>query len=178
MGSPEIQFEPAVDTKNNRAVIFWRPVFTQAGKYELLVQATDAFGNPTGAVPRKISFEVILESSISNFLPYPNPFSTATRFAYTLTGAEPPATLKLQIMTVSGRIVREFTQAEIGPLRTGTHLTDFVWDGTDEFGDRLANGIYLYRLIVKDDEQQPVEHFETGADKYFKKNFGKIAIIR
>ncbi|MEY3368234.1 MAG: hypothetical protein RI973_1389, partial [Bacteroidota bacterium] len=178
MGSPEIQFVPAVDAKNNRAVIFWHPTFTQAGKYELLVRAADATGNPTGSAPLKISFEVILESSISHFLPYPNPFSSSTRFAYTMTGEEPPAALKLQILTVAGRIVREFTQAEIGPLKTGTHLTDFAWDGTDEFGDRLANGIYLYRLIVKDDQEKALEHFETGADKYFNKNFGKIAIIR
>ena len=32
----------------------------------------------------------------------------------------------------------------------GTHQSDFVWDGTDDYGDRLANGVYLYQVIVRD----------------------------
>jgi flagellar hook assembly protein FlgD len=114
---------------------------------------------------------------ISNMLNYPNPFSTSTRFVYTLTGSESPNQFKIQIMTVSGKIVREITQDEIGPLKVGTHITDYAWDGRDEFGDQLANGVYLYRVVVKKDAKE-VGAYETGADAFFKEGFGKMVLIR
>ena len=115
---------------------------------------------------------------ISSILNYPNPFSTSTRFVYTLTGNEPPAFFKIQIMTVSGRIVREITQDEIGPLRTGTHTTDYAWDGTDEFGDRLANGVYLYRVTAQKSDGTAFEAIQTGADAFIQKGFGKMVLVR
>ncbi len=177
LNAPEISFQAAISVSDNRSSLKWRPEFTQDGEYALIVQATDATGNNAGAYDYKVSFKVILESMISNVLAYPNPFSTATRFVYTLTG-EPPRFFKIQIMTVSGRIVREITQDEIGTLRIGTHQSDFVWEGTDEYGDRLANGIYLYRVLAKDDDKQEYKRYETSADGFFKEGFGKLAIIR
>jgi hypothetical protein len=177
LNGPAITFQPATSSSDNKALLKWRPEFDEGGDYALIVQATDATGNNAGAYDFKVSFKVILETMLSNVLAYPNPFSTATRFVYTLTG-EPPTEFKIQIMTISGRIVREITQDELGPLKIGTHQTEFVWDGTDEFGDRLANGIYLYRVLAKDSDNQDYKLFETGADGFFNKGFGKLAIIR
>ncbi|MCF8246273.1 MAG: hypothetical protein K9J37_16015 [Saprospiraceae bacterium] len=177
LNGPAITFQPATSSTDNKALLKWRPEFAEGGDYALIVQATDATGNNAGAFDYKVSFKVILETMLSNVLAYPNPFSTATRFVYTLTG-EPPTLFKIQILTISGRIVREVTQDEIGPLKIGTHQTEFVWDGTDEFGDRLANGIYLYRVLAKDSDKQDYKLFETGADGFFNKGFGKLAIIR
>ncbi len=175
--SPELSFQPAVSGADNRSTIEWRPAFAEGGEYALIVQAGDASGNSAGEYDYKVGFKVVLETMISNVLAYPNPFSTATRFVYTLTG-ETPDFFKIQIMTISGRIVREITQDEIGPLRIGTHQTDFVWDGTDEFGDRLANGVYVYRVLTRDSENQEYKRYETSADKFFKGGFGKLTIIR
>ena len=65
-------------------------------------------------------------------------------------------------MTVSGRIVRELDQYELGELKIGTHKTEYAWDGTDEFGDRLANGVYLYRVIAKDQDGKEYKSYDTG----------------
>ncbi|MEL6864620.1 MAG: C25 family cysteine peptidase [Bacteroidota bacterium] len=176
-----VQFYPA-DANNldrkNVATIELTPAFAENGTYSLIVQAEDATGNQSGDIDYKIAFKVITEQTISNVMNYPNPFSTATRFLYTLTGEEAPAQFKIQILTVSGRIVREITQDELGPLRVGTHLTDFVWDGTDEFGNRLANGVYLYRVSAKKSNGEDYELFQSGADKFFKNGFGKLVILR
>jgi hypothetical protein len=172
---------PATDLsegKANRARIEWRPQFTESGAYQLTVQARDAAGNQSGAYDYRVDFTVVMESSLSNVFNYPNPFSTSTRFVYTLTGAEPPPVFSIQIMTISGRIVRELTQDELGPLRTGTHQTEFAWDGTDEYGDRLANGVYLYRVVAKDDQGTDFEKWENGTDRFFKKGIGKLVILR
>ncbi len=179
---PDILFIPAngdhLDRKN-QARIEWRPWFAQDGEYTLNVQGRDASGNISAAVAYSVRFKVINKSSISNVLNYPNPFSTSTCFYYTMTGVETPAHFKLQIMTVSGKIVREVTEAEFGPLQAGTHQSSFCWDGKDEFGDQLANGVYLYRINAKKADGSPFEFFENNAiDGFFKGGFGKMVLMR
>ena len=147
------------------------------GIHTLQVQGQDAFGNKVAANPYSINFEVITSSSITNFFPYPNPFSTSTRFVFTLTGETIPTNMKIQIMTVSGVVVREITMDELGPIRIGNNETEYAWDGTDEFGDRLANGVYLYRVVMGDGNDD-FEHRQTSADKAFKNGFGKLYILR
>mgnify|MGYP001586037580 FL=1 len=66
---------------------------------------------------------------------------------------------------------------EIGAVRIGRNITDYYWDGTDEFGDRLANVVYLYRVIAKINGED-IEKRESGADAYFKKGFGKMYLMR
>lgn len=174
----EIRFYPALNVEDNEARVEWEPVFEQSGKYQLIVRARDASGNVSGRLQYEVNFEVILERRISNLLPYPNPFSTATYFVYTLTGDEPPLDYSIQIMTVSGRVVRELTQEDLGALKIGTHRTDFTWDGTDEWGEKLANGVYLYRVMVKDNAGDLYDLHTTDVDRFFKNDLGKIVILR
>lgn len=178
MNSPSVQFTPANSTANNKATIEFNPIFEQSGTYQLNVQAKDVANNLAGDLDYNVDFQVILEKMVSNVLNYPNPFSTSTRFVYTLTGDSPPDDMTIQILTVGGQIVREIRQEELGELKIGRHQTDFAWDGTDEFGDRLANGVYLYRVIVKDENGDDYDTFDTGTNQFFKNGFGKLVILR
>ena len=108
---------------------------------------------------------------------YPNPFTTSTQFVFTLTGAVIPYVFTIQIMTVTGKVVREITKAELGNIHIGRNITDYTWDGTDEYGDRLANGVYMYRVIMKIDGES-IERRASGADQYFTKDFGKMYLFR
>jgi hypothetical protein len=74
-------------------------------------------------------------------------------------------------------VVREIRREELGSIYIGRNISDFVWNGTDEFGDRLANGVYFYRVITKIDGET-IERRESGADGYFKKDFGKMYLMR
>ena len=118
-----------------------------------------------------------MESSISNLLNYPNPFSTSTRFVFTLTGAEIPDDFKIQIMTVTGKVVKEIDETEIGSINIGNNITQYAWDGRDEFGDLLANGVYLYRMKAKINGKE-IKKLEIGTDQFFKQEFGKIYLLR
>lgn len=179
---PTVQFFPADPTqlpKHNRARVEWRPTFTRDGEYRLIVNGRDASGNAAGQVHYAIRFRVVTRSALSHLLNYPNPFSTQTCFYYTLTGAEPPARFRLQILTVSGRVVREVTEAEFGPLRAGTHRSEFCWDGRDQYGDPLANGIYLYRVVAKKADGSDFELWENNTvDGFFQKGIGKMVLLR
>jgi hypothetical protein len=179
---PDLLFFPADGgnlPKKNLARLEWRPRFLQDGDYRLLVNGRDASGNESAALDWAVSFRIITKSSLSNVLNYPNPFSTSTCFVYTLTGSEPPIHFKIQIMTVSGRVVREITEYEFGPLKPGTHRSDFCWNGRDEYGDQLANGVYLYRIVAKKADGSSFDLFENNAtDGFFKHGFGKMVLMR
>ena len=176
---PTVRFIPASAANQNKASVEFKPIFTQDGTYQLTVKGKDMSDNAAGDVDYSISFQVITKSSISNVLNYPNPFSTRTQFVYTLTGESPPQYFRIQIMTISGKVVREITQDELGPLKIGTHKTDYAWDGHDEYGNQLANGVYLYRIIAKNKEGKTFEGFEGDTtNDMFKKGIGKLVILR
>lgn len=165
------------NARTNTFVAEIQPTGLTDGTYTIIVQGKDASGNRSGSNQYRITFKVENKPSISYFYPYPNPFSTNCRFVFTLSGTTVPDKLKIQIMTVSGKVVKEIFKEELGPLHIGNNITEYAWDGTDEFGDRLANGVYLYRVMIKD-ESQFFEHRENAGDKAFKHDWGKLYILR
>ena len=174
------KFYPA-DTSNiainNTAHVEMFPVFDLDGIYELQIHGEDVAGNDAGDIDYRTTFEVINKSMISNVFNYPNPFTSQTRFVFTLTGSEVPDYFKIQIMTVSGKVVREIMRNELGEIHIGNNITEFIWDGTDAFGDQLANGLYLYRVVTKI-KGRSLEKYETNTDQYFTSGFGKMYLAR
>ncbi len=71
---------------------------------------------------------------------YPNPFNPSTTIAFTVPSA---SDVELTIYNVRGQRIRSLVS---GKFAGGTHQA--VWDGSDEQGQRVASGIYLYRLTV------------------------------
>ncbi|MFO7789304.1 MAG: C25 family cysteine peptidase [Bacteroidales bacterium] len=175
-GNEVLHFIPA-DLPENKAKILYEPEFTEDGTYQLRVQATDASGNESGDYDYVIAFEIITESSITHVLNYPNPFSTSTRFVFELTGSVIPDKFRIEIYTVTGRLVKVIDKAELGSIRIGRNITDYAWDGRDMYGDRLANGVYFYR-IKTEIAGESIEHRSNESDKFFKKNIGKMYLMR
>lgn len=174
--SNALQFTPA-QLPNNSCKIEWRPEFADDGKYKMIVQAVDRSSNVSGSTDYNIQFEIINKQTVTEVLNYPNPFSTSTRFVFTLTGNEIPDVFTIQIMTITGKVVREITKTELGNLHVGRNITEYAWDGKDEFGDKLANGVYLYKVITRHNGAA-VEKLQTDADSFFKKGIGKMVIMR
>ncbi|MGI4874421.1 MAG: C25 family cysteine peptidase [Janthinobacterium lividum] len=147
------------------------------GVYTLRVQGKDPSGAKAGSVDYQIKFEVVNASTISNVYPYPNPVTSKAKFVFTVTGQELPRNMKIQIMTLTGKVVREIFMNELGPLHIGNNITDYAWDGTDQYGDRLANGTYLYRVAL-DDASGQFQRRATAGDQAFKNDWGKLVLIR
>lgn len=180
LGSNLINFTPAnlMDNKNE-ALISYHPEFVQDGIYELEVKASDRSDNDFDRNAYKISFEVVNQALVSNLLNYPNPFTSSTQFVFTLTGSEIPEFFNIQIMTISGRVVREITREELGNIHIGQNVTEYTWDGTDEFGNELGNGLYLYRVITRL-QGEKLDQYETTetVDGLFKNGIGKMYLMR
>ncbi|MGQ9863433.1 MAG: putative type IX secretion system sortase PorU2 [Bacteroidia bacterium] len=175
--SGKLRFSPATSA-DNRARIEYRPDRLENGEYILSVQAWDKSRNRSGNQPYQVRFRVINESTITPVINFPNPFSTATRFYYELTGSELPEVFQIHIYTMSGRLVKVIDLKALGEVRIGRNVTAYAWDGTDEFGDRLANGVYLYRVVIRMPGSKALPLREVGAEKYFEKGWGKMVLMR
>jgi hypothetical protein len=73
--------------------------------------------------------------------------------------------------------VREIGLDEIGPLHVGRNISEYAWDGRDQFGDKLARGVYLYQVVAQL-HGTDIEYRETSASGYFTKGFGKMYLLR
>jgi hypothetical protein len=185
-----LMFTPATvgQGKENTATIDFRPSLLEDGFYDLIVSGSDKSGNNTGAVEYKVTFSIVNKPMISNLLNYPNPFTTSTAFVFTLTGSQVPQNLRIQILTITGKVVREITKEELGPIRIGRNITDYKWDGTDQYGQKLANGVYLYRVITNLNGKSldklelnglnGEKYSDRSTDKYFQSGYGKMYLMR
>ncbi|MEO8582879.1 MAG: C25 family cysteine peptidase, partial [Flavitalea sp.] len=180
-----LRFIPATSGTDNTATVEFSPYFSQqlnveGDEYELIVTGKDRSGNKAGANQYRVSFTVITKPMISNLLNYPNPFSTSTAFVFTVTGSDVPQNMKIQVLTVTGKIVREITKEELGPIHIGRNITDYKWDGKDQFGQKLGNGVYLYRFVTQLNGQRMEKYKARGdnTDQYFNNGYGKMYLMR
>lgn len=177
-----MRFTPAnLSTGENTASIDLMPALSgEDAEYELIVSGKDVAGNEAGKINYHIDFRVISKPMISNMMNYPNPFTTSTAFVFTITGSEIPQNIRIQILTITGKVIREITQNELGPLHIGRNITEFKWDGTDMYGQKVANGVYLYRVLTNLDGKSMSKFKDEGdnTDKYFTKGYGKMYFMR
>ena len=115
------------------------------GVYTLKVRAWDVFNNLSEL---EISFEVATaeELDIRHVYNYPNPMSGHTRFVFEHNQAGQEMDVLIRIFTLSGRPV---TRLEREGLITSGNLVQLPWDGSDDDGNRLAAGTYIYHVQVR-----------------------------
>lgn len=181
VGDPRIDWVPGTQPENKARVYFYPGRFQDMsdGVYAIRVQGKDRRGNTSGrgANLYEINFEVVSQSSVTRVLNYPNPFSTSTRFVYTLTGAEMPEQFQIHIYTITGKMIKNIDLLEMGDVHLGQNMTEYAWDGTDEYGDPLANGVYLYKVFIRMPSED-LELRDTGIEQFFNNGWGKMYLMR
>ena len=173
---PMFSFNPSSGPKE-KAVVNYQTQNLPNGTYTLKVKLMDKSGNGAENPAYTINFKVESKQTITNIYPYPNPFTTCAKFVFTCTGNELPDQMKINIYTITGRLVKQINQDELGTIRIGNNLTDYCWDGTDDYGDKLANGVYLYKAEIRSNGDK-VDLSETSSDHLFNNGFGKLYIAR
>ncbi len=152
---PAVQFEPAAAGQKTARLVFTPDLTGRDTTYTLVLRAFDATGNEAAGSPYQVHFRVQNTLEVESVLPYPNPMVGATTFAFRVKGADAGGIreCRLRIYTLTGQPVREFDLVEnpalldAGALRVGWNK--LRWDGTDADGDRLATGVYLYRVFIR-----------------------------
>ena len=74
---------------------------------------------------------------------YPNPFNPETQISYTLSNSEH---VTLQIFNMQGQLIRTLVN---GMQSAGSHSVK--WDGTNEAGEKVVSGVYVYKLQAGND---------------------------
>ena len=104
------------------------------------MEANEAFGSTEAAA--KDGVDELLPENFALDQNFPNPFNPTTTIGFTLPRSE---FVTLEVFNVQGQRVRTLVNRE---LAAGTHAIQ--WDATGDGGDRVASGIYLYRLNAGD----------------------------
>ncbi len=175
-GNPNMEKVPILGSSNKTKLLF-RPGPLANGIYTLTVQGYDSKENPSGKNDYEISFEVVNESTLSQVLNYPNPFSTCTHFVYSLTGSKQPDVFKIYIYTITGKLIKVVDMLTESQINIGYNVSDYCWDGKDEFGDLLANGVYLYRVDCRFGKKK-AELRDEGISDFFNQDYGKMYLLR
>lgn len=126
------------------------------GSHTLKVKVWDVNNNSSEA---ELSFVVQekTEMQLEHVLNYPNPFTDYTEFYFEHNQACEVMEVQIQIFTVSGRLVRTINQYV---HTTGFRSQGIPWNGKDDFGDQLAKGVYVYRILANTPDGTKAEAIE------------------
>ena len=119
----------------------------EPGIHSINFKAWDVFNNSSNTEIEFLVFDQNEDLVISNVLNYPNPFVNYTEFWFNHNSSDVLDVL-LQIFTISGKLVKSINQ-QTNILGSSNLSRDIVWDGRDEYGDRLAKGVYVYKIKVR-----------------------------
>ena len=125
------------DTSGRQYVLSWAHAPYADGEHAVRLEVP-------GGLVLDSRFRVESRFALRDALAFPNPFDDelGTRFVFTLTG-EAPADVLVRVYTASGRRVYE---TRLDGLPPGHH--EIPWDGLDAEGQKLANGVYFYKLVA------------------------------
>lgn len=124
----------------------------EPGLHTLTLKAWDVYNNSSSTEIQFTVFDKDEELVVKNVLNYPNPFVNYTEFWFNHNSSE-PLDVSVQIFTVSGKLVRTINGQTSADECCGSGSSSLsrsiVWDGRDDFGDKIGKGVYVYKLKVK-----------------------------
>lgn len=106
------------------------PNFGNASGFQRLVSLPTAVKNGGEQAQNPEQFELVQN--------YPNPFNPETLINYQ---TPEDGRVELTVHNLLGQTIRILVSEN---LRAGAH--QIKWDGSDDFGNRVTSGLYLYRL--------------------------------
>jgi len=113
--------------------------------YYYVVTAVSTTGEETEhsrevkAIPLPTTEEIIVEEVLN----YPNPCYSGTAFSYVLSHE---AHVRIEIYTLAGERIKV-----IDPASGNVGYNEQYWDGTDDQGYLVDNGVYIYLIIAEAD---------------------------
>ncbi len=128
----------------------------EAGLHHLDIKVWDGANNSAST---RLDFEVLSQDDLElrHVYNYPNPFMTSTNFMFEHNFPNELLHIKLNIYSPSGKLIQSIQRET---LATGTRIDDISWDGKDNMGDHIGNGVYYYTLQVKTESGKSAKKLE------------------
>lgn len=134
------------------------------GKHTLTIKGWDSHNNSS---EKTIEFFVNKQGlEITHLYNYPNPFFNKTEFQFEnpLIGSD--LDIIIDIYTVSGKLAHRIIDQRNSASQL---IRNIFWDGNNRYGNKLANGVYLYKLkILEKNGSKPTQ---------ITSNFQKLLIL-
>ncbi|OGB60287.1 MAG: hypothetical protein A2Y94_05995 [Caldithrix sp. RBG_13_44_9] len=128
--SARITMSAAAEPKNGVGVLGNSVLYVDNLSFDILI--TSIPEQPTDRIPGTF----ILHQN------YPNPFNPSTAISFDIPQA---VNVKVDIFDITGRRIRTLLDE---PKVAGSY--DVIWNGTDDTGNSVASGLYVYRLRAGD----------------------------
>ncbi|MFN3403353.1 MAG: type IX secretion system sortase PorU [Cytophagaceae bacterium] len=115
------------------------------GNYSIKIKAWDTHNNSGEGY---VEFVVTKDekTALQNIFNFPNPFANNTIFHFDHNRPGEDLDVMIQIFTVSGKLIKTINNRYHS---SPSHIGDIVWDGRDDFNDKLAKGVYVYKVSVR-----------------------------
>lgn len=116
------------------------------GEHQISLKVWDAFNNSSEATIHFVvtrSDDMVLKDPLN----YPNPFSDRTWFTYELNNHSENMRVEIRIFNTFGQMVRTIAR-EVDA--DGYRPEPIEWDGRDQYGNFVRQGLYIYRIRVSD----------------------------
>jgi len=128
----------------------------EPGNHNIKIKVWDVHNNSS---EQEIDFVVAEneEFAIRRVLNYPNPFTTKTEFFFEHNQSASFLNVLIQIYSVSGKLVKTINTVS---NTDGFRNEPIEWNGRDDFGDRLATGVYVYKISVRNPAGEQVQKIE------------------
>ena len=130
------------------------------GRNTIRVRAWDTYNN---AQVSETFFEVLSSDQLRvvDVMNYPNPFASGT--AFTFRHNQPvPVNATVKVYTLAGRLIQSVEKFSVNDS-----FVSIPWDGRDRDGDQIANGVYLYKVVVR-----------TTDGRFTSEVLGKLAVAK
>ena len=128
----------------------------EPGAHTLSLKVWDVYNNSS-----TVSTDFVVQArealQLSHVLNYPNPFTTTTSFFFEHNQCCTDFDAMVQIFTVSGKLVKTINEHVYSE---GYRSQPIEWDGTDDYGDKIGRGVYIYRMYVRTADGLVAEHFD------------------
>jgi len=115
------------------------------GHHDLSLRVWDINNNSTTVYTDFIVAESA-EMALDHLMNYPNPFKETTKFAFEHNQDDQPLEITINIYSLEGQLV---TTLKDDYYSGGYKYISPKWRGTDESGNKLKQGMYIYRVNVK-----------------------------
>jgi hypothetical protein len=137
-------YESALDDYTRGEIRY--PFFQLApGPYQLNMKIWDVHNNSS---THSLSFVVVDAEKllVSRLINYPNPFSGQTTFQFDHNRPGEPLEVGIEIYNTLGRRVKSIRSN----IQTeGYSDNSLSWDGLDDYGNFMGNGVYVYHLWIR-----------------------------
>jgi hypothetical protein len=134
-------YRGTLDTYQSGSVVY---PFTSLpeGRHTLTLRAWDIHNNST-RVDTYFDVRVGSDAALFNVLNFPNPFSSTTVFTFQRNTFD-PVDVEIKVYTLAGRLIKTLELPMVAD-----RFVQIPWDGRDQDGSELANGVYFYKVITR-----------------------------